>query len=99
MRIATQQWQHGAARLLMLLSMNARLCAGQALQLRLLFERAGVAAVQQRAEAAAALASLQNQLASTQKELQRTSEDLTSAQEDLRLRGMELDGANAQLRV
>lgn len=80
---------------------NARMhvCEDDAERLRVLLERSRFAAVAEAAAARAKVSSLDSDLTHARAELASTSAALAAATDAHRCQGMELEGANAQLRV
>ncbi|KAF6254497.1 hypothetical protein COO60DRAFT_1642284 [Scenedesmus sp. NREL 46B-D3] len=72
---------------------------GHACQLRLMLERSRLAAVEQRAKAQMVVVGLASKLQSAQSQLSVTQRSLSSTEDTLKLRLMELEGANAQLQA
>lgn len=64
-----------------------------------MLERSRLAAVEQRAQAHAVVVGLAAKLDAAQTQLSQSQTTLTSTEDNLKLRMMELDGANAQLQV
>lgn len=76
-----------------------RTAAGDAAALRAALERSRLAAVQEHAAARLLVCGLGGQLRDTQAQLAARDASLAAAEEALKLRGMELEGANMQLNV
>lgn len=73
--------------------------AEESARLRLLLERSRLAAVEQRALAHATVVTLATKVEGLSGELSAKQSNLFSTEDNLKLKAMELEGANAQLQV